>query len=346
MKTRLALVLLLATPALAAADAPDDGYCDYVEGVASATAAPMVAPQLFGEFGYIDQPEFAVTPQQSSLRAIGGVNYRLTGIYEGLATRGKAEADCKRHRALLLVRGASAARALSARVKVLDDAMAEADKILNAQDTDMTARRTTTQEATATRLRVEELRALATDAHRQLAALPAPGDTPLGAAFATFQAADAEMEASEAKVRKIQAYDVSVKFGFDDFLQGTTSGAQYFALVQVGVNLGAIWLGGANDRAAAGRKQYARSGHDPLGADATTEAMRQMIDLEGKRADQTQALVADLDRQLAALAKIGGDESKRYRETVWFDWIKAKADYAYYSTHVQTLREVVGGGSE
>ncbi len=342
--TRLFVLVAAMIPTVAHAEPADDGYCDYVEGAASAVSAPMVAPQLFGQFGYIEQPEFAVNPGTTNLRAIGGVRYRLTGIYEGMATRGKAEADCRRHRALLLVRGASEARALSARVKVYDAAMVEADKILSGQEADLSAHRTSTQEATATRLRVEELRALAADAHRQLAALPPPDSTPLGSVLATFQAADADMEESDGKIRKVQAYDVSVRAGVDQFLEGTNPGSQYFAVLEVGVNLGALWLGSANDRAAAGRKLYVRSGHDPLGADATVDQLRATIDLEGKRAEQTQALVADLDRQLAALAKIGGEDSKRYRETVWFDWVKAKADLAYLTAHVAGLREVIGGG--
>jgi len=343
----LIVLAVLAVPAPVAAQPQDDGYCDYVQGVASATAAPLVAPQLFGQFGYIEQPAFAITPSTTSnnLRAIGGMRYSFTSLYGGLATRSRGDADCRRHRSLLQVRGASAARALAARVAVYDDAQAEADKILEEVDADMQARRTTAQEATATRLRVEELRTLSADAKRELAALPPVDDRPLGRVLATFQAADAAMEEADGKVRASQVYDVSVRLGVDQFLEGPNQDTQYFAVVELGVNLGALWLGGANDRAAAGRHRYVRSGHDPLGADATVEQLRQTIDLEGKRAEQTQALVGDLDRQLATLAKVGGEDSKRYRQTVWFDWIKAKADLAFLKAHVAALREVIGGDS-
>ena len=340
----LALAMLL-VPAVALADPSDDGYCDYVEGVADATSATQLAPQLIGQFGYIDQPAYAVTPDITALRAIGGVNYRLTGIYEGLATRAKAHADCRRHGALLRVKGASEARALAARVAVLDDAMREADKLLAEQTADLDARRATAQDVTAMRLRVEELRGLAEDAHRQLAALPPPDDRPLDTALATFQAADADMEVADGKLRTAQAYSVSVRAGVDQFLDGPNPNTQYFALVEVDISLGALWLGGGNARAARGRNRYVRSGHDPLGTDVTIEQLKLTIDLEAKRAEQTQALVADLDRQLQALGKVGGEDSKRYRETVWFDWIKAKADLAYLTAHVAALRQVIGGGS-
>ena len=337
--------MLLLAPALAAADSTDDGYCDYVEGAAKAAAAPLYGPELFGQFGYIEQPAFAVTPtsNDSNLRAIGGVRYSLTNIYAAIATKSKASADCRRHQALLVVRGATSSRALAARVKIYDDAQAQADKLLADSAAELGAQRTTTQAATATRLRVEELRTLAAEARRELAALPPPNQEPLGNVLGTFHAADADMEASDGKLRKIAAYDVSVRVGADRFLEGANASTQYFAVLQLGVNLGALWLGDGNDRAAAGRARYVRSGHDPLGSDATADQLRAMIDLETKRAEQTAALVGDLERQLDALAKVPGDESRHYRETVWFDYIKAKADLAYVQAHVAALREVVAG---
>lgn len=340
-----AWIALVLVPAVAHAQAAaDDGYCDYVEGVAGATAAPLYGPQLFGQFGYIEQPAFAVEPaaDTSNLRAIAGVRWSLTGAYAGTQTTEKASADCRRHRALLGVRGASLARALAARVHVLDDAQREADRIGSAATADLEARRATAQDATATRLRVEELRALATDARRQLATLPAPDEHSLTGVLAAFHDADTDMEAADGKLRSVAAYEVDVRFGVDQFLEGPNTSTEGFAVLEVGVNLGALWLGHANARAAAGRARYARSGHDPLGADATVEQMRALIDVEGKRAEQTSALVADLDRQIAALGKLGGDDARRYRETVWFDWIKAKADLAFLQAHVVALREVVG----
>jgi hypothetical protein len=155
----------------------DDGYCDYVEGVASANAAVQYAPQLFGQFGVIEQPPFATNPSQNTgLRLVAGVRFSFTGIYQGGRTNDHAKADCERHTALEQVRGETSARALDARARVIDAALVEADKILGQSDADMQARRTTAQEATATRLRVEELRELSAETHRQMSALPAATD--------------------------------------------------------------------------------------------------------------------------------------------------------------------------
>ena len=333
----------------AAPSPSDDGYCDFVEGVANSTSYVQLAPSVFSDFGYIPESPITTNPtaQQTTLRLIAGVNYRLTGIYEGLATRDHAVADCRRHQALAQVRGQTEARALAARVKVLDDALPQAEKILRDTTDDMEARRTTAQEATATRLRVEELRGLDADAHSQLAALPPPGSAPLSTALATYQAADAQMEHDDAKLRTAQGVDVSVKLGLDDFLDapaGTTP-ASPFALLSVSLNLGTFLQGGQNARAASGRRRLLASGHEPLEVDATIEKIRATIEIETRRAQDTDALVADLQRQMDQLGRIGGDDSKRYRETVWFDYVKAKADQAYLAAHIASLREVLGGGS-
>jgi hypothetical protein len=310
--------------------------------VADATSAIQLAPSLEGHFGYIEQSPTAVTPDASTtnLRLIAGVRYRLTGIYEGLATRAHGDADCRRHRALERVRGETMARALAAKARVVDDALGEAEKILELTAADAEARRTTSQEAIATRLRVDELHELAAEAHRELSALPAPTSEPLGAALTAYHRADAEMEDAEASLRRAQGLDLSVRAGVDDFLTGPNA-LQYFAVVSVGVNLGLLWQGHGNDRAAAGRKRLVMSGHDPLGVDATLERVETEIAVETKRAEQVAALVGDLERQLESLGKLAGEDAKRYRQTVWFDAVKARAEAAYLAAHLASLHEVL-----
>jgi hypothetical protein len=333
------MLMVLATSAHA------DDYCDFVENVGTATAATQFAPQLIGLFGYVEQSPTEVNPtQQSNLRLIAGINYRLTGIYEGYATKAKADADCRRHRALDGVRGETLARAFAAKAKVLDGELAEADTIMRQATADEGAHRTTSQEATALRLRVDELRELDAEAHQQLSSLPSSPDHQLGSALASYQQADADMEDADAKLRRAQLVDLSVRAGVDEFLDSTSNPTPFFAVVQVGVSFGALWQGGANERAAAARKRLVQEGRDPLGIDLTLQQIQATIEIETKRAADTDALVAELERQLAALDKVGGDDGKRYRQSIWFDYAKAKADQAYFAAHLASLREVLGGG--
>jgi hypothetical protein len=337
---------LVAVPASTArAEAPDDGYCDYVEGVANAQAAVQMSPELIGSLGYVEQPPAAINPDvtQKGLRLIAGVRYRLSGIYEGIATRNRARADCRRYRAFAKLRGETTSRAIAARLAVLDRALVEAESILKRDEADFAARRTTAQEATATRVRVEELRQLAAEDHRQLSSLPPPSDRPLAGALEAYRDADADMERYEAKLRRAQAIDVSVRFGIDEYPERENP-SPYFAVVSVGVNLGLLFQAPANARAAKARKQLVESGHG-TGIEGTVDQLRATVEIETKRAKETEALVKELDRQLDALTRIGGEESKRYRQTVWFEWVKAKAQHAYLTTHVASIQEVLGGAS-
>src|SRR5689334_7805500 len=141
LRATIALLFALApTSALAQSAIPedDDGYCDFVKGTASANAATLVAPELFWQFGHIEQPTFVATPvEPSNLRMIAGVRYSLTNIYAGVVTKARADADCRRHKVQQALQGAidslsgldEALRAiprrhaLSAQVKVLDQAL-------------------------------------------------------------------------------------------------------------------------------------------------------------------------------------------------------------------------------
>ncbi|HEY1811391.1 MAG TPA: hypothetical protein VGG74_03485 [Kofleriaceae bacterium] len=331
-------MLVLATSAYA------DDYCDFVKNVGDATAATQLAPQLIGLFGYVEQSPSQVNPSQTSnLRLIAGLNYRLTGIYEGYATKARADADCRRHRALDGVRGETLARAFAAKAKVLDGELEQADTIMRQAAADEGAHRATAQEATALRLRVDELRELDAEAHQQLSSLPSSADHQLGSALSAYQQADADMEEADGKLRRAQIVDLSVRAGVDEFLDSTANPTPFFAVVQVGVSFGALWQGSANERAAAARKRLVAEGRDPLGIDLTLQQIQATIEIETKRAADTDALVGELEHQLAALDKIGGDDSKRYRESIWFDYAKAKADQAYYAAHLASLREVLGG---
>jgi len=333
MRVLVSLLLLGASTARA-----DDGYCDFVQGTAAASSDIQLAPQVFADLGYIEQSVATVNPDAgSSGRFIAGVRWSLSSALTGLTVRDRASADCARHKALELVRGEPNAVALAARATVLDGALVDAEKLLAESAADLDARRTTAQEATATRLRVEELRGLAVETHRQLSLYAAPSGG-LGGALAAFQRADAEVEHQDGKLRLLSAFDLNVRVGIDEFFSGDQPGSPYFAVLEVGVNLGALFVGGNNERAAKARRTL----RDPLLADASAERLDAVAAAEAKRVQETAALQADLQKQLDALARVGGEDSRRYRQTVWFEFVKAKAEHAYLAAHVDALHQVVG----
>ncbi len=350
---RTSLLLLLA-PAVATAQPADDGYCDFVAGTASATSATLVAPQLFGQFGYIEQLNNTLNTdtdlQPNNLRAIGGLRYSFTNIFVGKATVARADADCRRHKAQVAmqaiaqqIKDTSATRAIAARLAVYEQAQGEADKLLATVQADVDARRMTTQEAISTRLRVDDLRARVAQARRELAALPSADIKGVDGLLTQYREADADMEKADAKLRTIRAYDVNVRAGVDRSLNGDLEDkTRYFAVVELGVNLGALWTGSGNKRSSAGRARYAQT----VGALTTVvdpAVLEAMLDVQQKRLTQIQALSGDLDKQLAALSSAESVDARRFRETIWFEAVKAKAELAYLQAHVATLNEMLRG---
>src|SRR4051812_394305 len=111
---RLALAgALLLIPAHAWAD----GYCEHVEHAAASEASLLYSPEVFGSFGFGEQPPSDVAGTNDGVRLTAGLRYSLGDIVEGNTTKKKAHAECKRHLALDKVEGASSYRALAAKAK-------------------------------------------------------------------------------------------------------------------------------------------------------------------------------------------------------------------------------------
>ena len=319
-----------------------DGYCDHVEGVAAADATLLMTPEVFGSVGYVEEPQTGGVEGGDGLRLVAGIRYSLGDFVEASATKKRARADCRRHKALAAVEGVSTYKALSARAAVLEDAMTEADRLLDDANDDLKQHRATAQEVDATRLRVDALRELAADTRAELDKLPQPEEgTSLEGALGDYYRADAEMERQEAKLRSASAWDVNVRVGYDQFVD-VADDSPFFAVLSLSVDLGWLVQGKYNKKAAEGRKRAIREEHGAAHTDLTASRLKSLLEREETREQETAVLLEDLEKQLKTLKKLGGDEGKRYREVVWFEYVQTKADHAYYEAHVATLREILG----
>ncbi len=103
-----------------------------------------------------------------------------------------------------------------------------------------------------------------------------------------------------------------------------------------------FFQGKHNDLAAEGRRRMVREQHQVQLVDTTVSHIQDELKTEQQRSEETAALEQDLSNQIAAIERIGGDDNLRYRDTVWFDYIKVKAEHAYFAAHVSSLQEVLG----
>ena len=334
-----------------------DGYCDFVLGTAAAQSALAWSPELFGNFGYIDQQTGVLDVPEpgtaSSLRLTAGLRYSLSGIFTGLALRNRAEADCRRQRALSRVRqtsqnGEQLARraALLAQLKVLEGAQPEAGNMLRQAQAQFQQRNIAAPELLALRLRVDDLAATVAAARREVQALPPEtmNQPSLETALHEFYDADAEVERREASLRRAESWDFGVRFGYDQFLEEDDDRTPLFGVVSLSYNLGGLWMGLGNSRSAAGRRRYAAQEGRRLGYEEGLENQRlaSLRQIDQRRKAETEVLRADLEAQFAAIKDMDGELATRFRQTLWFDLIKIRAEDEYLRAHLQSLASILG----
>jgi len=324
MRTAILVVLALAAPAAA------DDHCDHERAVAAAEADLLAAPELFVTAGYTQQPailwgEVATSAQP---RVLAGVQVGLVKIAAGSVTRGRADAECRRSDAANRIARGPNARALTAQLGVLDGAVREGDAMIAKLAADVDQQLATRPELIAARLRLDELRAQAAEARRQLGMLPPVGE--LGGALADQRAAVARIEDREGRMRTLSAFDVNVRAGIDRSLDHPND-TPYFATVSVTVNTGVLFQHGVNKRAADATSRLARAGEAALAAQATTDA---------QRAGELAAVIAQLEDDATTLARLSGEEARRLRRSLWFDLVQRKADRAFLVARVAATREL------
>jgi hypothetical protein len=353
----LALASTFASSARAQSTRSDtDAYCEYVTGVADSQSDLEMAPTIFGSGGLVSGAE--ASPGTSILgpttRVIAGASYSLSGLYRGIAMRSAARADCKRYEsvselhAFLVNNKEGLTRAsLTAKLGVLGEAMPVADKMLADLKTALGQARATVEQVEAMQLRVDSLRALASDAQASLAQLehlpPTPA-RPIAQVLQDRDEGESEAERYEGRVRRSRAWDLSVRGGYDQIFGSPFSYTPVFGLVSLTLNVGGLLQGGAEERAREGRVAWTRAQVE--GVDDRVEQalarLRKLRETERKRLAETRVLLADLETRYKELQAVPGDKVAEYANYMWFDLVRTRAEHAYLSAHVADLDRLLG----
>jgi hypothetical protein len=336
-----------------AADA--DAYCRWITAAAASESDPLLFPSLFAAGGYTSGADASATGSGATTRSptprlIAGASYSFgaDGLNRGLALRSQAAAECRLYAAMSALRAfvenhhdATSRRALTAKVKVLDDAIPRAAEILALQKARLAQSRATVEEIDATALRVDGLRKLAGDAHAQIdamAALPAIEGEPIRRVQGRRDEAEEDAERAAARVRRSRGWDLSVRGGYDRVF-GAREDAPVFAMATLTVSLGWLFQGANDDDAVRARRAWARS--EVLGmndrVEQAVQRLRATRDAESARLREVRILLVDMEARMRDIAGIGGDRARSYGDALWFDLVRTRAEHAYLEEHVREL---------
>ncbi|WP_164019512.1 hypothetical protein [Pyxidicoccus trucidator] len=338
------------------------GYCDFVRGVGDAEAALELAPELFAGFGLVNTGEAeggagATALGKPKWRLTAGVGYDFVGLYRGGALRKRAEAECRRQRALTTLEaaihqgsGLGEDSALEARARVLQDALPRAEELVTSLRNDLREGRTTLEELNAVQVRLDNLRALATHTaltRERLAARPrVPEGQRLDTLLEELQAADDEVEAASGGLRSAKAWQLSLRGGYDELID-VEQEVPLFGQITVSYNLGHLWQGTANARAREGRRRATLEDVSgvPQRVGELMAELRSVQRTEEGRLREVSTLVTDLEGQLREVEALQTREVRRFRDYLLLELTRLRAEQAYLHAHVQALGTFLGAGT-
>jgi hypothetical protein len=152
-----------------------------------------------------------------------------------------------------------------------------------------------------------------------------------------------KQEIEQGKFREAGTWDISGTAGAQRIINAGQS-SPYFASVTLSFNPGRLWQGGAERRATEGFHRWIQE--DPTGPSVRTYMLlnhfRAIQTAEGKRLQETETLMSDLERKLESIRSVGNDKVQSYEDYVWFDYIKIKAEHAYLVAHLKDMATVAG----
>jgi hypothetical protein len=363
MRHLIVILAALALPAAAyaQADYADDGdaYCAYATGVANSQTAILVTPQLFLDTGLVNGSDITsgsggITSAPPTTRLTFGARYSLVqGLVRGIVTRLRAGADCDRYRAssslarfLVDNREQVSPSALDAKVAVLRAALPRAQEILGKLRTAVERAHATVEELEATQVRVDDLEASLLQAETLRAGLPSRTSLPSPEELLRrHRAADAEVMRYEGQLRLTDAFDISVRGGLDYFF-GLRDQNPYFGVVSLTINPGVIYAPFAESAAARARAKAVRLENDAVEqkAELLASRLKTLLAGERRRLGEVKILIADVEGRIHAIEAIESDKLRRFRESMWFDWVKLKAEQEFLRVHTGELQSSLGEG--
>ena len=362
----IVVILVAALPALAHAEAggyadAGDAYCTYAESVAKSESALLFSPQLFLDYGVVNGNDVTtgaggLTSAAPTQRLTFGARYSLVaGLVRGVVNRQRASADCARYRAesglsrfLVENREGVSPGALDAKLAVLRAAMPRAQEVLRNLKNSVERSHATVEELEATQVRVDDLETSLSQAETLRAGLPSRSTLPApDELLRRHREADAEVTRYESRLRLTEAFDVQVRGGYDQFF-GLRDVTPLFGVVSLVINPAGLYMPFAESDAARAKARVVRMENDSVEqkAELLNARLTALLAGEKRRLGEVRVLLADVEGRIHALEAIESDKLRRFREAMWFDWVKLKAEQEFLRVHTAELSTTLGGGGD
>ena len=338
-------------------------YCDYVQGAATSSIAQQMYPRLYLSGGLLTQADrvndvgVAGTGTGALWRLQAGLSYSLADLNEGLAIRDRARAECALYgnqsdlfAFLARYDEPDSIPGLQAKIKTLEEALPAAERILEDVHGLLLRQQATLEEVNATSLRVGSLRSELGSSRARVAAAarkhPVPR-APVAGLMQSYQKAVGLTAESESRVRLSRRYDLSLRAGYDR-LFGVRDGIPLLATLTFTYNLGSLAQPRAEALAQQGRRGWATAGvesiHDRVAI--LLSKLQGVLEVQSQRGREASVLLADLETRYKAVEKAPGDAVRAYRDYLWFDLIRLRAEDAYLRAQTEELRALLPPSSE
>ncbi len=361
MRTLVIIAAVLA-PALANAESDyadvSDAYCTFADSVAKSESATLLSPQLFLDYGVVNGNDVTtgsggLTSAPATQRLTFGVRYSLVaGLARGVFDRQRASADCERYRAesslsrfLVENREQVSPSSLDAKLAILRAALPRAQEVLRNVRASVERAHATVEELEATQVRVDDISTelMAAETLRagltSRSTLPAPQEL-----LRRHREADAEVLKYEARMRLTEAFDVQVRGGYDRFF-GLRDQLPLFGVFSIVLSPAIVYMPFLESDAARAKAHVIAHENDSVEqkAQLLESRLRALCVGERRRLGEVRVLLADVEGRIHAIESIEGDKLRRFRESMWFDWVKLKAEQEFLRVHVGELAQTLGG---
>ena len=319
-------------------------YCDYLSLRASADGALLLWPQLFLTAGMLNDvsPESGIDAQLHP-RLLVGVTYSAAAALRGTLLHAQAAHACAHYGDLALLhrftqsnQAGTSKDGLRAKLQVLEQALIQAHHDAEVVHAAIVQAQATLDDDQLAQRRLDALYA-AIHATRQ-ALQTAPESfvaTDIAKVLARLPDLAAQLEADASSVRRTQAWDISVRGGYDRVF-GVQNRVPVFGSITFQASLGAIVQSDAEDAAVAAQAQWQRlRGDSPTAqAEQLLQQLRHTSQTDAERLSQLKTLRQQYAYRIATLKQVPGAESVRTARSVWYDLLWLDAEAAYLEAHL------------